>query len=518
MAAREVIPVGLLLLTLGALVYVHHITHGSFYYDDWATAAFVKLPPHPGYLGALQYYFSLFGFRPLVALYIPTLHEVLGLHQHWQIAWGVFLAVVASVTLYATLRTLRLERLHAFLISALVLVFPFADSAVMWPTEATAHLVLAIYLAGLMLAVRGLRTPDMKRARLYHLGSLVLYLAAITTYEIVATVALASVLVYVWQSDWRRAARRFAVDVVVIAAALIWTGSHTSIDQVTSTGGGVHHAVQILGQGLYIVAQTIVPFGAPNHVLVVCLASAVFVACWLLWFRFLRGTSAGADVRRWLMIAAGGVVWAFVAWAIFVPADPYYEPTTLGVGNRTNIVAAIGLVAAVYGLAMAVGTLLFSRWRWRMPAVAAVALAAAVVLGTGYIHRVAGDDTQWDRASRYQQQVLSTVKRDIPRPVKGAIIYAYGFPLFTAPGVPTFAATWDLNGAVQVTYDDASIRAYPAAAPAYMLCAPHSVYPTAAGYGPQYGALYGQAYVVDVSTGRASRPLNLAECSAALRR
>lgn len=516
LAARELAPVGVLLLALGALVYGGHVTHGSFYYDDWAQASFTTLPPHPGYVGALQFYFSTFGFRPVVAVYYPTLYAVLGLHQHLQIAWAVFLGVAASWTLYLVLRTLALERLHAFLIAALVLLFPFSDSTILWPTAATGHLVLVLYFVGLLLALRGLRSETRRSALLCHVGSVVCYIAAVTTYEVVATVALGSVVIYLWKCERRRALKRFAVDVVTIVAALAWTASHSTIDQVSSTGGGLHHAIRILGQGLYIIAGAVVPFGSPAHLLIVGIALAALLAGGALWFQFLRGTTAGADVRRWLIIAVAGAVWAYAAWAIFVPADPYYEPTGVGVGNRTNVVAAVGLVAGAYALIMLLGTLGFSRSRWRIPLTSAFAVLVAIFLGTGYTRQVSTDVTHWDLATSYQYEVLGALKHEIPRPVPNATIYAYGYPLFTAPGVPTFAATWDLNGAVQLTYHDRDLHGYPLETAASTSCGVRSMYPAVAGYGPQRSAAYGQGYLLDVSTRRAYRPLNQAQCEAAV--
>ncbi len=215
------------------------------------------------------------------------------------------------------------------------------------------------------------------------------------------------------------------------------------------------------------------------------------------------------------MAAAGGV-WAYAAWAIFVPANPYYEPTTLGVGNRTNTVAAVGLVAGAYAVIMLLGTLVFSRSRWRIPLTTGLAVLVAIFLGTGYVRRVNADDTQWNLATNYQYEVLDALRRDIPHPVARATIYVYGYPPFTAPGVPSFAASWDLNGAVEVAYHDPWLHGYPLFVPSSMSCGPHSMYPAVSGYGPQFSATYGQGYVLDVSAGRAYRPLDRAQCEAAI--
>jgi hypothetical protein len=516
-ATRELGPVALLLLVEGAFLYGSHILHGSFYYDDWANAAFTAYPPHPGYSGALQFFFSSFGFRPLLAFYVPTVHEILGLHQHLHIAWSVFLGVVMSAMLYATLRTLRLQRLHAYLIAALVLAFPFSDATIMWSTEAVAHLVITLYFAGLILALRGLWSEDRKTARLYHLGSLVLYVAAVTTYEVVATVALASVIIYAWQSDWRRALQRFALDVVAIGVALWWTASHNAFNQVASSHGGVHHAVLILGQGLYIIAETIIPFGTPSRFVVLGLAAAVVVAGAAVWRRLPQDTSARLELRRWVLIALAGPLWAYVAWATFVPADPYYEPTQLGVGNRTNVVAAIGLVAGAYASGVLLATILLYRSRARNELTAVIALAVAVVLGAGYARRISTDDGAWNRATTHQVEVLDALKREIPRPARASTVFAYGYPIFTAPGVPVFAASWDLNGAIEILYHDGTLHGYPIALTS-MVCAGHSMYPGAVGYGSAYAAPYGRAYLLDVGGGRAYRPRNRVECDSAVER
>ena len=150
---------------LGVAVFGSHIVQGSFYYDDWANSAHTHEPGGANDFGAaLSYFWGFTGFRPLLALYVPVLHEVFG--QHWgaHLAWAVVLATLMSGLLFAVLVELGIGRVHALLIAALVLVFPFSDATRLWATSATAHLTASFWLAGLWVALRGL-DPGRSRAR-----------------------------------------------------------------------------------------------------------------------------------------------------------------------------------------------------------------------------------------------------------------------------------------------------------------------------------------------------------------
>jgi hypothetical protein len=511
-SAVELSVASILVLVVGFGLYLTHIRHGSFYYDDWANAALTEFPPHPGYFGALSEYFSEFGFRPLLAVYVPTQHEIFGLHEHLHIAWAVFLTCATSVAFYATLRTLGMERIHAIAIAGLALVAPFSDSSTLWSTAASGHLVVTLYLLGLIAAIRGLRETNRRRALLWHLGSLILYAAAVTTYELVASVALASVLLYVWQGNIRRALQRFAADVVVVGAALIWTGTHTQIDEVTSANGGFTHVRLILDSGLTMVARALEPFGHPPRLLVIGVAFVILLAGAAGWWRADPAGTRRRELQRWLLTAIGGVLFAYIAWAMFVPSNVYYEPNGVGVGNRTNCLALLGLVTLAYSLAMIVGTLLAGRSAHRRELATGVALAATVGLGVSYAHQVRIDISNWDVATKIQNQVFQAMHVGIPRPARGSTIYAYGFTQYPALGVPSFAASWDLNGAVKVTYDDGSLSGYPLEGASSIVCSPKLLYPDTEGYTAAFGADYGHAYLVNVATGSVAHPRSQREC------
>lgn len=509
----------LALFVAAFVLYGSHIAHGSFYYDDWANAAFTAYPPHPGFAGAVSEYWHMFGSRPLAALYVPTLHEILGLHEHWFIAWSVVLLAAMAATVYLTLRTLGLRPIYAIVISALALVTPFPDATTLWETASTAHLVTILYLLGVVLALRAIDAPTRRRQLSLHLGSLLLFALAVTTYELVATVALCSVLLYLCRTSLRQALARFVADVIVIGLALFWTGSQTAVDHVNTLSNAIAHARLLLTGGLQIIASSIEPFGSPPRAIVLGAAAAILLLGVAAWLLTNRDDGGRRELGRWLVIGVGGVIFAFAAWATFIPADPYYEPLSLGVGNRTNAVAVIGIAVLTVALSVIVGTLLFRRSRHSAVLTAGLTVAVAVAVGLNYGHRTRTDIYNWDQATKVQSQVLSVLHRAIPRPAAGSTLYVFGYTNWTALGVPTFASPWDLNGAVKLLYRNSGIRAYPVMTPAEAVCGRHVVYPVGPGYTTsQFSSRYGRAYLANVAGETASRPLNQSQCNTALGR
>jgi hypothetical protein len=507
----------LAILTAGFILYGSHIAHGSFYYDDWSNAAFVAYPPHPGFSGAISEYWHLFGFRPLVALYVPALHEILGVHAHLFIAWSVLLLCMMAASLYLALRTLGLRPIYAISISALALVTPFPDGTTLWSTASTAHLVICLYLLSLVVALHAMNALSRRRELILHGLSLALIAVAVTTYELVAVVALGSVLLYLFRTTVRKALTRFLADVIVIGLALAWTGSQSGIDEVHTVSGGITHAHMLLTEGLQVIATSLEPFGSPPRALVLGIAAAILLAGVAAWLLARPGDVTRRELALWLGVAVGGVMFAFAAWAPFIPADPYYEPLGLGVGNRTNALAVVGIAALAFALPSILGTIVFRGSRHRAVLASCLAVAVTIVLGLDYGHRTRVDIYNWDQASDVQSQVLTSLHRTVPSAAANSTIYAYGFQNWTALGVPSFAASWDLNGAVKLLYRDSSIRGYPVFLPTDMVCGKHRVYPVGNGYtGGGFESGYGQAYLANVAAGTTVRPLTQTQCNTAL--
>ena len=513
---RRDLAVAVLVLSAVAVVaFGSHVLHGSFYYDDWANSAKTHLAG--GYGNALRTFWELTGYRPLLAWYVPTLHEVLGSNIGLHLAWATAAAVAMSAGLYALLTEVGMARLHAVTISALVLVFPFSDATRFWATSATAHLTAALWMAGLVVALRAFDAGRTRRsARRLHALSVCLYLASLLLYELPATLMLGGGALYLLRAGWRRGLTRWAVDVAVIAPTLAYILTTSTIDTAPGGAGRVEHARLILDQGWRIMASAAWPFATVSRGVVTVVAGLVLAVSAGLLRRLARGDPLRAVLARWLVFASGGFVATWTAWAVFVPGHPYYSPGTQGVGNRVNVLAAIGIVVLLYSL-IVIAVAVVGRALGLGGSVAPlVAWAAALVVGASYLAHVRTDARAWDAAARAQERTLAVLEAKLPAPEPGSVIWTFGGALWQGPGIPIFASSWDLNGAVQLAYDDPTLRGYPAQPLTKFACGPDEISPVNAAGSPP--SPYGKAYFVDVVSGQVDRLTDPEDCRAAAAR
>jgi hypothetical protein len=394
---------------------------------------------------------------------------VLDLHLGWAVLFGV----LTAWALYLLLRTCGLAVLEAAVPAALLLVFPWTDATRLWATASFDTLAVALYLLGAVLAVRR-RLP---------VASLGLYLVACWTYEVVAVAVLFSVALYLCVMPRRDALRRWALDcaVVVVALAVVVTGTSREPQSLSTQ---IDHAGTLASQAFSLLARALVPIGSVPGVV-----GGVLLVALSVW-GYVRGE------RRWLAVAGLGAVCVAAGYALFVPAAPYYEPLAPGTTNRMNVLAAVGFAVLVYALAR----LLTRRATW--------AAGLCVLIGAGYIVKVAGDEGGWQRSARLQAQVL----RALPDPGGRATFYSFGMPTFAAPGVPVFSLPFDLKAALRLKYHTHRLSAYPVASDTVIHCAPDLVYPTGGTYSRVHGAPYGEAYFVDVPARRVIPIRTRADC------
>ena len=93
--------------------------------------------------------------------------------------------------------------------------FPFAESIRLWTTASSVSFVIALYLAGLAVALLALTSA--RRPALLHVGSLVLYALSILTYELTAPAVALSGLAYLVRVRSRAAVVRGVVDLALAA-------------------------------------------------------------------------------------------------------------------------------------------------------------------------------------------------------------------------------------------------------------------------------------------------------------
>jgi hypothetical protein len=509
---------GVVLLVLGIAVYGSHIRHGGYHYDDWANYAVTHYSYGGGFFGGLHGFWDLASYRPGTALYYPVVETVFGLHMHWHLAWAMLLGVGMSLAFYHLLRMLSLERLHAGVIAALALVFPYSDATRLWAVSALSSWAIGLFLVGLILALYGLSASG-RRALLLQAGALVFYLASVLTYELTAPPIVLSILLYRTRAPWRQAVKPWALQAAATVIVVATVNSHSNLHKVETLSGMWDHVKLIWHQGFALFSLALAPSGFPGQTTGFMLLLVVAGGALLVWRLLPRGDANRADIGRWLWVVAGAVVTIVAGYIMFIPADPYFSPGQLGVGNRVNAFATLGYVLAVYALWRLAGLMFFRGLpRGHLLSLVPVLVVSGLV-GAAYISKLRDDGHDYDRAYVLEREVIGDIHTLVPRPGQGSTIYTFDHPGFYTPGVPVFSATWDLNGAVKIEFHNGSLSGQPILQGLTLACTPTGVTPTngavsglTAGGVTQGQVPYGKAYAVSVGKQRAIPITSRAAC------
>src|SRR5262249_3581818 len=148
-------------------------------------------------------------------------------------------------------------------------------------------------------------------------------------------------------------------DLIAVGGGLAWIIPHSGIDKAEGSTGAFDHARLILDAGLDVFARSAWPWGPVTTGAVWALLAAIAAAALVVQHLLPTVDPARTELRRWLAVAAGGVITAAIAWAIFIPSHPYYTPVLEGLANRVNVLAAIGIIIALYSVAMLAGIMAF---------------------------------------------------------------------------------------------------------------------------------------------------------------
>src|SRR5215218_3890326 len=322
-------------LAVAALVVLWPVLgETGFYNDDWSYLRTAHFAPD---FGAAVRGFDYLSFRPGQMLYWPLAFRGLGTGPEPHQALLIGFAVLESGLVFALARRFGVERPHAAVVALLVLVSPAADATRFWPAMSANVLALCAWLAGLLLALAGLRMEG-RRSIALHGAAIALYLASILLYEIAASLILVSGAVYVWAAG-RRGLPRWALDAAAAVLALLLFTRRSFYDPLPATELP-GHAVRVAREGAKLFAGSFWGPWRPGAVAsaVVCVAAAAVLVL---------GWRAGLRRRVWLCLAAAAI--AAVAWAMIVPSADL-SPGLVGQHNRGNLAAAIGVSALVYGL------------------------------------------------------------------------------------------------------------------------------------------------------------------------
>ncbi|MGI8595554.1 MAG: hypothetical protein ACR2ML_14555 [Solirubrobacteraceae bacterium] len=497
-----------LLSGLAAIVYGPHIASGGFAWDDWENASTTALPP-AGFLGPFDLRQAV--YEPGLSLALPLPHLLFGPRPAWHLALAAVLGVAMSTCTFTLLRQLGVPALAAALVGALTLVFPRSDSVRLWATAGLNQIAVCLYLVA---GTLGLRSIEARRTRARRLGgwALWLYVASVLTYPITVVAVILTPALYRLRVPWERAWRAGARPAAAGVAALVYV-SLTTTKPTQPLHGQLDHGVTIVEEWLSLLAEAVLPVdGLPA---VVVLAAAAAVALWgaaAARRRAHRGkTDSAAALQNAIAMTWVGALAALVGYLIFVPGEGKYSPLADGLYNRGGLLAGPGVATAVVGIVIVVCELALG-CVWRRGVALATTLLAGVLLACWSV-RVSDDAEQWDRAALRSREVLAVLDAKVPSLPAGATVYTDGHRRHQAPGIPVFASSFDLDGALTIRRGDASLSAYPI--PGALRCGASSAAPATPPYDRVERARYGRLFVVDVARRRAWPIASRADCQRA---
>lgn len=524
----ELIACAALLTLLAAAVFGSHVLHGGFLMDDWSNAAKSKYlasccgvgQTGQGLGWGAQFDTMLAdgpaGYHLGLPVILPAVYFLFGIHMGLHLALAAMLGVAMSLGGFVLMRKLGMAPLHAGVIAALVLVFPYSDSTRLWAMASFNQVAVIIWMAGLFVALRGLR-HDGRRAALWHSAALAVYVLATLFYELAGGLVVLSVAFYLVRGTWRQALVRWVPDMAAAFLALQYVKANTLPRPVLGFDQGAEHASYIGGQAVTLLTRTALPFGTPPRIVLAALIALPFVAAAITAFGAPDSDPLRAVMRRWLAVAGIGVVVVAAGYVTIVPAY-YGAPLDAGIENRVNMISAFGYVAIVYSAAMIAGLYLVRRLD-RPPRLAvALPLALSALMALGFVIRIGTDKGYYDQSFQQGQATLAGVQRAFGAagPPEASTSFVFGFPSFIAPGVPVFAWVWDMPGAMKMTFQDPSIAGFPMLPGTTIKCEEDRLFPDSPyGTGPGEAGPYGSTFFVDASAGVKRRIDSQAECEAA---
>ena len=314
--------------------------------------------------------------------------------------------------------------IDAAAVATLALLFPWSDSIRLWPTGSLIGVSVILFLLGLTVAVRGLSRRGWSGVAI-HATADVLLVLSVLAYEDAAAAALLAGALYLGRAPRRVAVKYWLADVAVVLGALAYSLTATVGSRpVGSPFDRVGDLPSFVRQGSLILVSALEPFGSlgrPAQAFVLTMVVVVIGAS-LLRLRRRRDEALRAWLR-WLAIGGIGIAAAYFMFlgSNLAPEDP-------GIDNRTNVFAGFALCLFVYALIACGCRLAFPGARL---ATATPVLVAAVV-ATGYLVRVADDQSNWHAASQRQHEVLDRAG-EMHLPAGGTVL-TFGVPAQSAPG------------------------------------------------------------------------------------
>ena len=459
-----------LVLSLSIISYVSSL---GFYSDDWA---FLSALTHADGHSLVQLFGSMnadqiMRQRPLQALHLAWLYRLFGTDPLGYHLVNSAVLVVAVLLFYLSLREMRLPRLVALTVPLVYGLLPHYSTDRFWVAAFQATLSMALYFGSLYADLRALRAVRVSRWG-WKLASVACLLGSVLAYELALPLFVFNIgLVWLYsradsdgRSDWKARTSIGAMLAVNVVMLLVTLGfkAVTTLRAGGVTTDYVSHLVHIvnlaaridyvsLGIGLPLYAVRMARHYADPGLLI----AGALLASVVLAYVYRAVNQSDSDPHNagvWLMVFVLSPFVYVLGYAVFVTTLQFMFHQT-GIANRIAIAAEIGVAMTFASGAALASSLLPSAWLRRTVFPTAIALLCLC----GFLI-INGNARFWIIAYAEQQRVLADIRSNIPSLPTRSTLILDGVCPYIGSGI-VFEGEWDLAGALQLVYDDPTLRA-----------------------------------------------------------
>ena len=470
-------------LALGTcLSLAWYAPHLGFYSDDWAFLGRYATSADQTVGGLFEAsYSSQHAMRPLQVWLCAILYRTFGMDPTGYHVFNGVLLVLNPLLCYAIARELRIPRSIAFSTALMYGLLPNYSTDRFWYVAIAITLSMTACLASIYADLKAAGAPLRTGVAWKAAGCAALVISSLS-YEVALPLFLVVPALIVWRA-WR--ARRslprariiylallVAINVVLLAGVAAFKlrttvrlgaerGVAAQVSEISrhalrrdlpdgAYGLNVLSAMRVhVGDYGVRLPATALTLARTAPAAVLWLTTLFAVAAFAYTAAAIR-TEPWPPVQTWGALIAAGILVFGLGYAIFL-TNYNVQFTPAGIANRSAIAAALGAAMCIVGCT---GGLVTPLRRLRR---VAFAVLVALFASSGFlIVNVIAE--RWIAAYDTEERVLARIRQRFPTLPPHSTLLLDGICPYAGPAI-VFESNWDLAGALQVFYHDATLAA-----------------------------------------------------------
>lgn len=452
------------IVLLSAMLYVGKI---GFYSDDWSFLSSFNLNRDQSIFGLIEVASTPNTFmRPMQNIYDAILYKFFGLNpMGYQITNTlVFMAII--VLFYLILRLMKMPRIATVSIPLVYSLLPHYATDRFWYAAFQVNLSMMFYFLSLYSGLKAF-TLSARKVIMWKILSLSSLIASVLSYEVAIPLILLNILLFGTATEIKRRNKEniglnhtvfIAINFIVMIYLLIFklfTTTRLGIlnypkDLIQIITSIFHVNYFTLGINLpNMWAQSIRWYSNPS---IIAIALIIYVVVCFYLYSIVNNPKEIFPSSKWMRTLTILSIPTFIlGYAIFFGNNKVgFSPT--GIDNRVTIAAAIGVACTIIGC---VGWL--SKFFSQTIAKLVFCTTIAFICSGGFI-TINALSLFWQNAYTQQQIVLDDIQAHFPYIPRNTTLILDGVCPYDGPAI-VFESQWDLRGALQIIYNDTTLKA-----------------------------------------------------------